>query len=203
MASFSVFDSYVEEVDDLLRQAEAKVAECGGDAKAEVSLLHDAQLLCEQADGAIAQMDIEVRSSPRDGRPALTERKKKCAGRISATRRRIEEARADLQRRDLLGGGPGGSGAGAAGGAAVGAASLQQRQRMLDANGQLASQNETREQARRVLMDTEDAGLDIMAQLAENREKIGTAHGRVKDELGMLQNANGLVTRMSKWWNRW
>mmetsp|Transcript_22291 Transcript_22291/g.68771 ORF Transcript_22291/g.68771 Transcript_22291/m.68771 type:complete len:81 (+) Transcript_22291:3011-3253(+) len=80
---------------------------------------------------------------------------------------------------------------------------MGQRERMVNANASLSQQNETLENARRVMADTEDTGLDIMAQLSDNREKIDTAHGRVKEELGMLQNANGLVTRMSKWWNRW
>ena len=57
--------------------------------------------------------------------------------------------------------------------------------------------------ARELVAEMEDTGGEIINQLEDNREKIESAHGKVKQASSNLDKANTLASRMSKWWNRW
>lgn len=61
------------------------------------------------------------------------------------------------------------------------------KERLLDATNSLHTQNQTLDNARKVLMDTEHTALEITEELSRNREKISSAHGRVRD-VGTLSN---------------
>lgn len=66
----------------------------------------------------------------------------------------------------------------------------------------LQSQNETLLQARKTMKETEEIGADITAELARNRETLQASRDKVGEVRTMTQQADSIVSRMNKWWNR-
>lgn len=62
----------------------------------------------------------------------------------------------------------------------------------------LAAQNDTLERARRTMQDTETVALEITEELGHNREKLMSAHGRVREVSGMTGRARRLLNTMSQ-----
>lgn len=59
------------------------------------------------------------------------------------------------------------------------------------------------ERAKAVVAETEEIGVDITGTLAENREKIESAHDKVRTANQEINKAEKITTRMGKWWARW
>lgn len=51
----------------------------------------------------------------------------------------------------------------------------------------------------RVILPAQKVGEGILANLAENREKISSAHAKVKAQSGHVDVADATLTRMSRW----
>jgi hypothetical protein len=62
----------------------------------------------------------------------------------------------------------------------------------------LHSQNDTLERARRTMQETEQVALEITEELGNNREKLMSAHGRVKEVGGMTGRAKRILAAMSQ-----
>lgn len=62
----------------------------------------------------------------------------------------------------------------------------------------LVNQNDTLERARRTMQDTEQVALEITEELTHNREKLMTAHGRVREVSGMTGRARRILNNMSQ-----
>jgi hypothetical protein len=62
----------------------------------------------------------------------------------------------------------------------------------------LHSQNDTLERARRTMQETEQVALEITEELGNNREKLMSAHGRVKEVGGMTGRARRILYAMSQ-----
>jgi vesicle transport through interaction with t-SNAREs protein 1 len=74
----------------------------------------------------------------------------------------------------------------------------KQRERLLQTNNQLKKQNQTLENAQRILVETEEVAMEITTELGRNREKIASAHQRVRDVSGLTNQARRIVQSMSK-----
>lgn len=61
----------------------------------------------------------------------------------------------------------------------------------------LANQNDTLDRARRTMMETEQVALEITEELGNNREKLVSAHGRVREVSGLTSRARRLLTGMN------
>ena len=72
------------------------------------------------------------------------------------------------------------------------------RERLLQTNESLSAQNDTLEHARRIMAETEDVAMEITSELGRNREKIQSAHGRVRDVSGLTNQARRIVQSMSR-----
>ena len=72
------------------------------------------------------------------------------------------------------------------------------RERLLNTNESLSSQNDTLDHARRVMAETEDVAMEITTELGRNREKIQSAHLRVRDVSGLTNQARRIVQSMSR-----
>ena len=59
------------------------------------------------------------------------------------------------------------------------------------------------ERAKAVVAETEEIGVDITGTLAENREKIESAHDKARTANQDISKAEKITTRMGKWWARW
>jgi vesicle transport through interaction with t-SNAREs protein 1 len=69
---------------------------------------------------------------------------------------------------------------------------LQQNEDML------VSQNETLERARRTMQETEQVALEITEELGNNREKLMSAHGRVREVTGLTGRAGRILGAMNQ-----
>ena len=71
--------------------------------------------------------------------------------------------------------------------------------RMLQENeDRLEGQNDTLERARRTMEETEAVAMEITTELGENREKLMSAHGRVRQMGGLTGRARGILTSMGQ-----
>jgi hypothetical protein len=62
----------------------------------------------------------------------------------------------------------------------------------------LSRQNETILNATRTVAETEDVAMEITQELGRNREKIESAHSKVREFSGMTDTARRLIHSMSK-----
>jgi vesicle transport through interaction with t-SNAREs 1 len=62
----------------------------------------------------------------------------------------------------------------------------------------LVNQNDTLERARRTMLETEQVALEITEELSHNRDKLMSAHGRVREVSGMTSRAKRLLNSMSQ-----
>jgi hypothetical protein len=64
---------------------------------------------------------------------------------------------------------------------------------------QLAQQNERLEQSRRTLLEAEQVALGTVHELAQNRQKISSTQGLIKDLSQMTERADQLLKSMKRW----
>lgn len=62
----------------------------------------------------------------------------------------------------------------------------------------VANQNETLERARRTMQETEAVALEIQTELGQNREKLQSAHGRIREMGGLTGRARRILTSMNQ-----
>ena len=72
------------------------------------------------------------------------------------------------------------------------------KEKLLHATNSLNSQNQTLDNARKVLLDTEHTALEITEELSRNREKISSAHSRVRDVGTMTNRARRVLHNMTR-----
>lgn len=72
------------------------------------------------------------------------------------------------------------------------------RQYLQKNEDKLHSQNDTLERARRTMQETEQVALEITEELGNNRVKLMSAHGRVKEVGGMTGRARRILYAMSQ-----
>ena len=105
----------------------------------------------------------------------------------------MEQKIQQAESKALLGGAGGG----------VAAPGQQEKARTEAAVQRLERSSAALERAKILVGETEEIGQDISGTLAENREKIESAHDKVKQANGEISKAEKITTRMSKWWSRW
>ena len=74
----------------------------------------------------------------------------------------------------------------------------EQRLLLQQTEDTLSQQNETLERARRTMQETEQVALEITEELGNNREKIMSAHGRVREVGGMTGRARRILQGMNQ-----
>jgi len=72
------------------------------------------------------------------------------------------------------------------------------KEKLLHATNSLNSQNQSLDNARKVLLDTEHTALEITEELSRNREKISSAHSRVRDVGTMTNRARRVLHNMTR-----
>lgn len=73
-----------------------------------------------------------------------------------------------------------------------------ERMRLQKNEDMLSAQNETLERARKTMQETESVALEITEELGQNREKLISAHGRVREVSGMTGRARRILNRMNQ-----
>lgn len=183
------FERYDEEFIELTEQVRKSI----DDMKQPQTDLESGDMtlnLLSQCDDLLKQMSVEARgvddaSVKRD----LLGKVRACKEKLSALRGEYDAAKTELERGALLSGGGGGRRNGG---------SNEHRERLLRTNEQLAAQNDTLENARRVMAETEDVAMEITSELSRNREKIESSHIRVREVSGMTNQARRIIQNMSR-----
>lgn len=148
--------------------------------------------LLSQCDDLIKQMSVEARSvdSP-NAKSDLLKKVRVYKTRLANLRDDYKSSKTMVEREALL---PSSSNSGGGG---MGMNS-NHRERLLNTNQSLAAQNDTLDNARRVMAETEDVAMEITSELGRNREKIQSAHGRVRDVSGLTNQARRIVQSMTR-----
>ena len=136
--------------------------------------------LLKQCDDLIKQMSLEARSV---GDASV---KRSLLDKVRKYKERYQSLVQESERQGLLGSSSGGP--------------SSQRERMLLRQNEdsLAQQNETLERARRTMEETEAVALEITEELGQNREKLISAHGRIREVSGLTGRARRILQSMSQ-----
>jgi len=169
----------------MLQEYESELIELLGKCDGSASTDLTSQLLAEAKD-ILEQIKLEARTLP--------------GGERAAAKSTIQKYEKQIQEAESL------ALYGHASGAAADTATdpvESQKDRAAAATERLQQSSQRVDRAKDLIEEIEATGGDIMGNLAENREKIESAHGKVKQVNEGLDKADSLATRMSKWWNRW
>lgn len=188
------FEQYDTEFLSLSRQVQQALSilqaneEPSGEAQNNLNLCKS---LLSQCDDLLKQMTVEARSVdlPTE-KSELLKKVRVYKARVANLRDDYKSSKTRVEREALLNG----------------SSSLNEgtglhsdhRERLLKTNEDLSAQNETLENARRVMAETEDVALEITSELGRNREKITSAHGRVRDVSGLTNQARRIVQSMTR-----
>lgn len=179
MDSSIPFERYDEEFSSLLKQVQ--------DALDEEPPSQYTQNLLQQCDDLLKQMALEARSVESGG-----DRKRMLLDKVRACKSQYQAVLQQSERQGLLGSNGSGSMKG------NDPQSKQARRMMQDNEDMLATQNDRLERARRTMQETESVALEITEELGQNREKLLSAHGRVREVQGLTGRARRILNSMNQ-----
>lgn len=166
------FDQYDEEFASISLQVQKSLQE-------EPPSQYTSNLL-QQCNDLIKQMRLEARSVP-DATLKRTLLKK-----VDTCKGEYQRLLQESERQGLLG-------------SQNGAGRSDNERLMLQKNeDMLGSQNDTLERARRSMQDSEAIALEITEELGQNREKLLSAHGRVREVGTLTGRARRILTSMNQ-----
>lgn len=166
------FDQYDEEFSNIASQVQKALQE-------EPPSQYTSGLL-QQCDDLIQQMDLEARTVPD------ATLKRTLLQKVRTCKAECQRLRQESDRQGLLNGRGGG-------------AQSENERLMLEKNeDMLGSQNDTLDRARRTIQETETVALEITEELGQNREKLISAHGRVREVSGLTGRARRILSSMSQ-----
>lgn len=141
-----------------------------------------------QAKQLIEQMQLQLRSLDKASRRELTTKVNLYKSSLKGLEDDYERARQAEERSNLLGD-PGGDG--------ISLVSREQRGRMQNATERARAQNDVLQNAIQTVADTEEVADSIADELGRNREKIESAHRRVKEVDSLTGNARRIIRSMA------
>eukprot|EP01038_Epipyxis_sp_PR26KG_P005345 gene5345-7416_t len=183
----SIFDAYDQEFTSLNQEIGKNVAELknlsgSGPSDTKVSsLIRQIEGLFSQSNELIKQMKIEARSHDTATKKVLADKIGHYEKSNASLKSDFERAKEQASRSSL-----------------IGAKSQEQRQRLLDTNDKITRQNEMIANAHRTVLETEEVGNEITAELARNREKINSARERANEFSGITDSARRVLASMSR-----
>lgn len=181
----SIFEAYDQEFNSLSQDISNNVSELRNystNAEKSSSLTRHIEALLSQASDLMKQMQVEVRSHDPATRKVLTDKVSQYKKTLESLRTDFETARDEASKASLVSGGK----------------SLEHRQRMLNTNEKLSNQNDTILNAHRTVEETIGVAIDITQELGRNREKIESAHSKVREFAGITDTARRLIHSMSR-----
>lgn len=174
------FERYDDEFKSLMQQIEKSLApeETSGP-----NLTHN---LLQQCEDLIKQMALEARSVPNPNlKRSLLDKVRECKSQWSALKDQANQKGLFENVNTGVAGGMGGNG-------------RSYRDRMQANEDSLGQQNDTLDNARRIMEETEVVALEITEELGQNREKLMSAHGRIHEVTGMTGRARRLLISMNQ-----
>ena len=163
------FERYDDEFGELLHQIEQSLNEEPPSAYSEN--------LMQQADDLIKQMALEARSVPD------ASLKRELLAKVRKQKDQLSNLRSRSEKDGLF---------------RTSSKNREQRLLLQQTEDTLTQQNETLERARRTMLETEQVALEITDELGNNREKIMSAHGRVREVGGITGRARRILQGMNQ-----
>lgn len=190
------FLSLMEQVKSRLRNVSTSTSTSGSTTTTTTDAdMKYTQGLLSQCEDLLKQMQVEARSGDNGSstRQEWLQKVRVCKAQLANLRDDYQTVKSQVDREALLL-----LSSNTEGDVGYSASNNKQRERLLQTNSQLRKQNETLERAQRVMVETEEVAMEITTELGRNREKIATAHQRVRDVSGLTNQARRIVQSMSK-----
>jgi vesicle transport through interaction with t-SNAREs 1 len=164
----SIFDAYDAEFTSISQEINRNINELRHNTTSDSSgnLIKHIDALFVQSNDLIKQMEVEVRGHDPATKKVLGEKVVSYKKSNNSLKSDFERVKEQAQRSSL-----------------VGNKSIEQRQRLLDANDKLARQNELIANAQRTVAETEEVGMEITSELTRNREKIQSSRAKVRNNI--------------------
>jgi vesicle transport through interaction with t-SNAREs protein 1 len=198
----SPFERYDAEFLSLMEQVKSRLRNVSTSTSGSTTTTTDADMkytqgLLSQCEDLLKQMQVEARSGDNGSstRQEWLQKVRVCKVQLANLRDDYQTVKSQVDREALL---LLSSNTEGDGGYSASNNNNKQRERLLQTNSQLRKQNETLERAQRVMVETEEVAMEITTELGRNREKIATAHQRVRDVSGLTNQARRIVQSMSK-----
>jgi len=191
------FERYDEEFVELTAQVHAALSKVKGDIESNPSSasleanVRQASNLLTQCDDLLKQMSIEARGT--DDiilKKEYLHKVRICKANLENLKDDYKASKIDAEHSALMSGGQDNDHAGGL--------SNDAKARLLATNDSLSRQNETLDNARRIMAETEDVALEITEELGRNREKIQSTHSRVRDVSGLTNRARRILHNMNR-----
>eukprot|EP01031_Cornospumella_fuschlensis_P041133 gene41133-50183_t len=177
----SIFDAYDSEFAALTKDITKNLSELKNDPQSGSSAIKMIDALLSQTQDLIKQMEVELRSHDAATRKSLTEKVNVYKKTRQNLKSDFERAKEESERSAL-----------------IGEKSAEHRQRLLNANDKLSRQNEMIMNAHRTVLETEEAGEEILGELGRNREKILSSREKAHEFTGITDTARRLLASMNK-----
>jgi len=165
------FQRYDDEFSELLKQIERSLEEDPPSVYAEN--------LFQQADDLIKQMALEARSV------SDATLKRELLGKVRTLKSQLASLQSQSEKTSLFN-------------SSISKKNDREKLLLQQNEDMLANQNETLERARRTMQETESVALEITEELGNNREKLVSAHGRVREVSGLTGRARRILTSMNQ-----
>lgn len=174
------FERYDDEFKSLMLQIEKSLAPEETSSNSNLT-----QNLLQQCEDLIKQMALEARSVPNPNlKRSLLDKVRACKAQWSGLKDQANQ-KGLFENANTGGSGSAGNG-------------RSYRDRMQSNEDSLGQQNDTLDNARRIMEETEVVALEITEELGQNREKLMNAHGRIHEVTGMTGRARRLLTSMNR-----
>jgi len=145
--------------------------------------------LLSQCDDLIKQMAVEARGVPdASTKKELLKKVKECKAQLQSLKDEHSKISSKVDRESL----------GLSSSSKGGGSHDNRKERLLQTENSLNKQNDTLENARRVMADTENVALEITTELGRNRETLESAHGRVREVSGLTNRARRILQSMTR-----
>lgn len=187
------FLTLMEQVKSRLRNASSVTSNSPTAVSGEADMKYTQGLL-SQCDDLLKQMQVEARTADSSTKQVWLQKVRGCKAQLANLRDDFQTVQSRVEREALLLT----SNEDVLSSSASDYNSNKQRERLLQTSNQLRKQNQTLENAQRILVETEEVAMEITTELGRNREKIASAHQRVRDVSGLTNQARRIVQSMSK-----
>eukprot|EP00560_Eucampia_antarctica_P009766 CAMPEP_0197831564 /NCGR_PEP_ID=MMETSP1437-20131217/10767_1 /TAXON_ID=49252 ORGANISM="Eucampia antarctica, Strain CCMP1452" /NCGR_SAMPLE_ID=MMETSP1437 /ASSEMBLY_ACC=CAM_ASM_001096 /LENGTH=242 /DNA_ID=CAMNT_0043434533 /DNA_START=84 /DNA_END=812 /DNA_ORIENTATION=+ len=181
------FERYEDEFRELTKQVKKCLDESDVENKSTNSSLGMAFNLLSQCDDLIKQMSVEARSHSKEKKDSFLKQVRVCKAQLDNLRDDTKVCQVQWDRSQLI-----------RDPKSANNSSNAHRERLLQTNSSLQSQNDTLDRAKRIMAETEETALEITSELGRNRETISSAHSRVRDVSGLTNQARRIVQNMSR-----
>jgi len=170
------FERYDDEFSSLIEQIESSL-----DEEPPNQYTHN---LLQQCDDLIKQMALEARSV------SDASLKRDLLAKVRTCKSKYQTLQQQSERQGLLGNTDSSSPSGGGG--------EKERYQLQKSEDMLLNQNETLERAHRSMQETEAVALEITEELGQNREKLVSTHGRVREMSGLTGRARNILYSMNR-----